>query len=235
MPAEISVCLSRVPLAFSPKNMYVYPVIKKIKQEEMDEMKWKDVKTLLERAARSEKHSPEEMKCLRDAVCTGQELISREKLSFLVGGIFGGTEDASHITIGEGELRQLSIPKDLANINYIVGQGFEKEYVRKGATEYVFSQGERLDQNTEKFITLSPSVAVHQDNKMFLELNVRWSLAPSGNSWWRQFCGWKNKKEADKDRLVKLVKGRHARTRHSIKKGRGPGRDHSWRHQRSRW
>eukprot|EP00796_Vickermania_ingenoplastis_P004832 gene4832-biopygen9833 len=56
---------------------------------------------------------------------------------------------------------------------------------------------------------------------MFLELNVRWSLAPSGNSWWRQFCGWKNKKEADKDRLVKLVKGRHARTRHSIKKGRG--------------
>lgn len=214
-------CLSRVPLTLKAKKVYVYRLIKKIKPEEIDDIKWKDVKSLIERGARIDKCSEEELKLLGDAVCTGQELISRDKLTFLIGKIYGGKEDSSHVTIESEETRDLEIPKDLAIINYIIGQGFEKSYVRKGATEYVYHEGVPMDQNNEKFVTISPSVVVHERNAMFLEVNVRWSLAPSGNNWWRQFCNWKSKKPDEQDRLAKLIKSKHARTRHAIKKGRG--------------
>lgn len=223
LPAELSVILSRVPLQMKPMKMYEYRFTKNIKLEEINEQKWKDIKSLIEKDLRRKDIPKEGLKDFGNAVCTGQEIISKVKLPFLLGGMFGGKAEESHVLIDEKAEteRVLEIPRDLSIMNFIIGQGFEKEFVRKGAAEFVMDKGTPVIDGVEKFVTISPSVVVHERDEMFLELNVRWSLAPSGNDWWKPFIGWSKKNDKQKQELLSTIKAKHARTRHHVKGGRG--------------
>lgn len=214
--------LPRVELQQKAKKVFVYRIIKKFTAEDATNIKWEDIKSVVERDLKSTNASEEDRKKFSGAVCTGQDIFSVEELPFLIGEVtFGGKPAESHVKFELDSTRNLELPRDIANINYIIGQAFEKAYIRKGSAEFVESKGIPIDANIEKFVTFSPSV-VMTESKTFLEMNVRWSLAPAGNTWWHEFKGWKSKSEEEKKRLLLLIKSKHARTKHFIKKNNGP-------------
>lgn len=223
LPENLDIFLTRTTMNVGNVSLYIYRITKNIHQNELGMEKWKDVKTLLlqdlRKLVKKYPECAEESNLFSLALCTNQELVSTKPLSFHGQDeiIFGGETNESHIILSlkdKVEERPLKLPGDIGILNCMIGYAFEAEYIRKGSAEYVSSVGKQITDNANQYMAVSPSGVLQGENKLYLQLGIRWTLAPAGNSWWKAFLNWKQTPEHQKEEKRKLIKSKHARTLH---------------------
>lgn len=223
LPETLTVVLTRAKMQKKSTELFFYKIIKRINEKNINSPKFADMKTILLKALESAGASTELLKCFKDSVCTNQEVISVARLPFgdvkrvvysITSKETGVDEVELEITDSKVQKRALNLPEDLSLLNFIIGEAFNTCYVKKGATQYISHEGEKVTRDVEKFVTVSPSAVLVRESELHLQLGLRWSLSTAGDTWWREFMNWKSTKDTEKARKEEKIRLKNVKTLH---------------------